>query len=202
MYFSQFVGTFLLGKLCSPIYKRAAEKMCQDCEQFIEKGSKILDLGCGRGITAETFRNYFQAEILGADIGDQRVVDLPFQMINGRNLPFPDNSFDVVLISYVLHHAESPMELLKEAKRVSRDKIIVYEDLDEPGIAKFTCWLHKLTYKISAPFQGNSIEFYDEEGWEKLFNQIGMKTIFKKRVAPKFSWLYPASNILFVLKSN
>jgi ubiquinone/menaquinone biosynthesis C-methylase UbiE len=200
MDFGQFIGTFVLGKIFLPIYKKGAERMCKECEPFVEKGSKILDLGCGRGTTAVTFKNYFQAEIMGVDIRDQRIVDLPFQVFDGMNLPFPNNSFDTVMINYVLHHAENPQELIKEARRVSRDKIIVYEDLKEKGLANVFLWLHKTTYKISAPFQKNPINFYNEGEWEGIFRQLGLKTILKKRLATRFSWLYPAKNILFVLK--
>lgn len=199
MELGQFIGTFILGKIFSPVYKKEAERMCQECESFIEKGSKILDLGCGRGTTAKVFENYFRTEIMGVDINDQRTVDLPFQIIDGKNLPFSDNSFDVILINYVLHHTESPSELLKEAKRVSKNKIIIHEDLKEKGLAQFALWLHKTTYKIFAPFQKNPINFHNEEEWAELFNQLKLKTIVKKRISG-LSWFYPAKRIFFILE--
>jgi ubiquinone/menaquinone biosynthesis C-methylase UbiE len=200
MAFSQFVGTFVLGKIFSPTYKKAADKMCKDCEPFIEKGSKVLDLGCGRGIATVAFKNYFQAKVFGVDVKDQRVFDFPFKIIDGKSLPFPNNYFDVVMINYVLHHADDPSQLLKEAKRVSKDKIIIHEDLKEKGISNIACWLHKNTYKLSAPFKKMPINFLNEKSWQELFNQLRLKIIFKKRLAQRYSWLYPAKNILFVLE--
>jgi len=199
MNLSQFVGTFILGKIFSPTYKKAADKMCKDCEPFIEKDSKILDLGCGRGTITIAFKNYFQAKVFGVDVKDQRIFNFPFEIIDGKNLPFPDNSFDAVMINYVLHHAEDPLQLLKEAKRISKNKIIIYEDLKEKGLAQLALWLHKSTYKISAPFQKNPINFHNEEDWEKLFEQTGLKIIFKKRLDTRFVWFYPTKNIFFVL---
>lgn len=199
MDFNQFVGTFVLGKIFSPVYKKGAARICRESEPFIEKGSKILDLGCGRGINAVAFKDYFQAEVVGADIKDQRIFNFPFELIDGKNLPFPDHSFDTVLISYVLHHAEDPSQLLEEAKRVSKNKIIIYEDLKEKGLAGLGCWLHKTTYKISVPLQKNPMGFHNEKEWEELFNQIGLKIIFKKNLETKLAWLYPVKNILFVL---
>ena len=200
MDFSQFIETFILGKMFFPVYKGAAERMCRECKPFIEKDSKILDLGCGRGTTTVAFKNYFQAEIFGTDVIDQRIFDFPFKLTDGKSLPFCDNSFDVVLINYVLHHAVNPLQLLKEAKRVSKNKIIIHEDLKEKGLAQIACWLHKTTYKISAPFQKNSIEFHSKKEWEEIFNKLGFKIIFQERVNPKFKWIYPAKYIRFVLE--
>jgi len=202
MGFNQFIGTFVLGKIFCPIYKKEAGRMCQECEPFIEKGSKILDLGCGRGTTTVAFKDYFQSEVFGVDIKDQRVFDFPFEIIEGGNLPFPDNSFDVVMINYVLHHASDPIQLLKEAKRVSKNKILVNEDLKREGLAHFGCWLHQATYKISVPFQKNPMKFHTKEEWEEIFRQLGLKIIFKKGRISKFSWLYPSKNILFVLENS
>jgi ubiquinone/menaquinone biosynthesis C-methylase UbiE len=37
---------------------------------------------------------------------------------NAQMLSFPDNSFDVVFISHLLHHVDSPQEVLQECHRV------------------------------------------------------------------------------------
>lgn len=176
--------------------------MCQECEPFIENGSKILDLGCGRGITAKVVKRYFQAEVIGVDVKDQRTVSLPFHLIDGENLPFSDNSFDTVMINYVLHHAANPQNLIQEAKRVSRNRIIVYEDLKEKGLAGAICWLHQNTYKIFVPSQKGSIRFHNEYEWQDIFRNLGLKVTLKKATNPKLSWIYPAKNILFVLEKS
>ena len=62
--------------------------MCRQCENFIERKAKILDLGCGSGIVGKTFQDFFQAELTGVDIKDQRAVKIPFQIVDGKNLPF------------------------------------------------------------------------------------------------------------------
>ena len=66
-------------RIFSSNYQRAAKKMCLDCQNFIKKGSKVLDLGCGCGIVGKTFQDFFGAEVLGIDIKDYRVSSLPFQ---------------------------------------------------------------------------------------------------------------------------
>jgi len=179
-------------RVFSKVYQRAAQKMCLDCQNFIPKGGKILDLGCGSGIVAKAFKDFFQAEVMGVDIVDKRIVNIPFQMINGRNLPFPGNSFDAVLISYVLHHSQNPTSLLTEAKRVSK-KIIIYEDLPEGFLSKIYCKVHQFSFD---KLFGNpsKTSFKTEKDWEKIFKELGLKIIFKKKINN-----FPVKKELFVL---
>lgn len=184
-------------RIFSKIYERAARKMCSDCREFIEKGSKILDLGCGSGIVAKNFQDFFQIEVMGVDIEDKRVVNIPFKIIDGKNLPFPENFFDVVLTSYVLHHSQDPIVLLKEAKRVSKDKVIVYEDLPTEGfLSKLICQLHNFTFNRFFQHQNNRLSFKSDKEWEKIFNSIGLSISHKKRVKS----FYPVKQIQFVLR--
>jgi len=167
--------------------------MCLDCQSFIEKGEKILDIGCGAGIVAKAFQDFFQTEVIGVDIKDRRVLQIPFKIINGRNLPFPAKSFDVVLIGYVLHHAKDPSALLTEAKRVCRDKIVIFEDLPEGFLSEIICKIHGISFDN---FFGNpsKTSFKKEKDWEKNFSELGLDIIFKKR-----RHNFPVKKELFIL---
>ncbi len=182
-------------RLFSKIYQRAARKMCFACQDFIKKGSKILDLGCGSAIVGNQFKKFFQAEVIGVDIMDRRIIPLSFKIFDGKNLPFPENFFDVVLINYVLHHAQDPIALLKEAKRVSKDKIIIFEDLPVGFFSKLNCQIHGFSFDN---FFGNPSEtsFKTEREWEKIFEGIGLKVIFKKRVKN-----FPVKKELFICRA-
>ena len=171
--------------------------MCFDCRNFIKKGSKILDLGCGSGIVGITFKDFFGAEIIGVDVKDQRVVDMAFKIIDGKSLPFPENFFDVTLLNYVLHHSEDPSLLLKEAKRVSK-KIIIFEDLSEGFLSKVICWFHSLTFNPFFQKQKGLLSFKPEKEWEKIFNSLDLLIFQKKRIKS----FYPVKKIQFVLSKK
>jgi len=180
----------------SKVYEMGAKQMCQDCQDFIEKGSKILDLGCGSGIAAKNFQDFFGAEVLGVDVKDNRTVNIPFKIIDGKNLPFGENSFDVTLIAYVLHHCKDPESLLKEAKRVS-EKIIIFEDIPEGFLSKLRCKLHQLTF-----FGGKrgNFNFKTRKEWRKLFERLGLRIMAENWVSTNLDWLDPGKRVLFFLE--
>jgi len=172
-----------------------ARQMCRDCRGFIKEGSRILDLGCGSGIAAKHFQDFFKSKVIGVDVRDNRLIPIPFQIFDGKNLPFDDNYFDVVLINYVLHHTKNPEELLKEAKRVSK-KIIIFEDLPEGILSKLRCKIHQITF-----FGGEkTFNFKTSNEWRKIFDKLGLKIIAQTQVFTKFHWLDPVKRILFVLE--
>lgn len=174
----------------------AAKRMCQDCQQFIEKKSKILDLGCGSGIVGKAFQDFFQSQVIGVDIIDRRVFKIPFKKIDGNNLPFLKNDFDTILITYVLHHAQNPEALLKEAKRVAKGRILIYEDLSEGLTSKLVCKLHGVSFD---KFVGNKnkTRFRTEKEWREIFEKLQLRLVFHKRVN---SALSPIKKKLFVLE--
>lgn len=164
------------------IYKIIAKRMCADCSDFIKNGSEVLDLGCGSGIVGKNFADFFKSKITGVDIADKRIVHIDFQLYNGKNLPFGSDSFDVVLISYVLHHCQDQIFTLREAKRVVKNKIIIYEDLPENFFFKFVCRIHGISFAYF--FQKNKEfgVFNNDNKWKKIFDGLDLKLIFEKKV--------------------
>lgn len=92
-------------------------------ELDIQKGDKVLDLGCGPGDLSVLFsaENY-----TGVDI-DQKYIDFArkkynrnFIRMDASNLKFEDNSFDLVFVSGLLHHISDNLVLkvMSEIKRV------------------------------------------------------------------------------------
>lgn len=178
------------------IYEQAAHKMCQDCEQFIEQESKILDIGCGSAIVANTFQNFFDTEIVGADVIDRRLFPIAFSLIDGKKLPFPSKSFDNILIAYTLHHSKDPIFLLKEAVRVCRGKIFIYEDLPEGLLSKVFCKIHSFSFdKLFG--NKNKTAFKTEEEWQEVFKALKLNLIFDKQVSYGFE---PVKKKLFILE--
>jgi len=171
--------------------------MSIECRQFIDQNSKILDLGCGSGLAGREFQKFFKADLTGIDVVDIRVEKIPFMLFDGLNIPFTDNHFDYILISYVLHHAKDPISLLREARRVARKRIIIYEDLVEGWMSELFCKIHGLTFSYLFQDKKESKNFKKEKDWKNIFEDLKLKIVFEKRVSPI---LFPVDKKLFILE--
>ena len=177
--------------------------MCRDCQDFLTPGSKMLDLGCGSGIVTREFAARFASDYIGVDVVDNRIFPINFELINGRDLPFGDNVFDIVLISFVLHHADDPVRLLYESKRVLKPggRIIIFEDLYEGLIAKIICQVHGKSYGVLFEHHGGQekTNFKNRRQWKKIFESLDLKIVFEKRVTRAFN---PVHKHLFILEKQ
>jgi SAM-dependent methyltransferase len=97
----------------------------------LETGASVLDIGCGEGYVLDELRARGVPDVQGVDIVDiRRNKEYPFRLYDGQTLPFPDRSFDLVVLSFVLHHVpnDRKLVLIEEALRVSRAKVVIVED--------------------------------------------------------------------------
>lgn len=90
---------------------------------WIGKNKKVLDLGGRDGTLSRYYCN--NNKVIIGDIDEKALssakdnYDLETQVINlNETLPFPDNSFDCVVMAEVLEHLPYPMITLGEVKRV------------------------------------------------------------------------------------
>lgn len=97
---------------------------------MIDSGT-VLDLGSGDGLLLSLLR---KKDVMGKglDLSEEGVAKANARGLNTRvfdfrsnRLPFPDNSFDTVVMLDILEHLYDPQSLLNEAARVSKKNVIV-----------------------------------------------------------------------------
>ena len=71
---------------------------------------------------------------------------IPVTIYDGRTLPFEAAAFDALIIVDVLHHADDPALLLREAARVARRSILIKDHTSDrflavPTLRPHTCSL-------------------------------------------------------------
>ena len=91
------------------------------------KGMRLLDLGCGTGRFSLPLASRLRLNVTGLDSsGDmlakakQKDSDAIVNWIlaDASALPYSDSLFNVVFMSHLLHHVDSPLKVLKECSRV------------------------------------------------------------------------------------
>lgn len=85
-------------------------------------GASILEIGGGTGYQARRLSDdgftVFSVDVAGSLYEEAR--EFPVAVYDGRHLPFPDSSFDIVFSSNVLEHVEDIGSLQQEIRRVLR----------------------------------------------------------------------------------
>ena len=107
----------------------------------------MLDIGCGPGhIPPLIVARIPDSDVIGLDAAEtmlelarQRNARSPFadrvsyQLGDAKNLPFADDTFDVVMSNTVLHHIPDPVPFLAEANRVLKTGgVLLIRDLFRP----------------------------------------------------------------------
>ena len=131
-----------------------------------------LDLGCGNGGLCHALKaKGYQIQPL--DVKNISFFDDVQPLVyDGERIPWPDNSFDTVLIITVLHHTPDPVAILKEAQRVARKKIILMEDIYRNPVQKhLTFFTDSL---VNLEFEGHPHTNKNDNGWRQTFKDLGL----------------------------
>jgi len=95
----------------------------------------ILDLGCGTGRFSEALAARFDAGVIGIDPSTKMLeqaqkkqldIRVRYQLGCGEALPLSDNSVDLIFMSMVFHHFDSPTQVASECRRVLHEEGTVF----------------------------------------------------------------------------
>ena len=113
---------------------------------FIEKNTRVLDVGCGDGTLMEFLKNSKEIDIRGIEISKnnvQKCFGKGLTVIEGdaeKDLTqFPDSSFDFVILSQTLQAFLNPETVIEELLRVGKKAIVTV-----PNFGSWKVRLHLL----------------------------------------------------------
>lgn len=117
----------------SYVWRSGQERRLALIRRYVNlEGSRILDVGCGIGTYVRRLRELSE-HVYGIDIDERHVrrgsLSLPnLALAASEQMPFSDNSFDVILLHEVIEHVSDDAATLREACRVARPggKIVIY----------------------------------------------------------------------------
>ena len=94
---------------------------------------RLLEIGTGSGAIAQHFASHptLPCDVFAVDVIDQRVVHdgFEFHLVSGTALPFPADSFDVVITNHVIEHVgerDDQLHHLTELRRVLKPDGVGY----------------------------------------------------------------------------
>ena len=106
----------------------------------LEKVRRVLEIGCGSGVTAAALNSRFDMDVVGVDVDPVQIKlatkrrgsneRLRFIEADATALPFDDGEFDLVVSLMVLHHILDWPRVISEAARVLKPEgIYILYDL-------------------------------------------------------------------------
>ena len=159
------------------------------------KGKSLLDIGCADGTTTRQIQKILpDARIIGidyykhaVDYARKRKSEIKFVHGDVHNLPFGENSFDIVTAIETLEHLENPKDCLKNINRILKK--------DGQFIMTTPNWPDKIYRIYNKTLASNHKQAHSSLGWSKLVKSAGFKIISVRTVR------FPVINSEFLNKN-
>jgi SAM-dependent methyltransferase len=177
-----------------------AYDMALEVARVLPPRAEVLDVGCGNGFIAHHLQSLLGTTVVGLDVGPATPARINYLPYDGRHFPVRDQSFDAVLLCYVLHHAQDPRLVLNEVSRVLRDGglAIVYEDIPSLWWDRMVCWTHDRQWRGRT----GPCTFQAEHDWRRTFSLAGFDVVKERALSRWRNVAHPVARRFFVIQAN
>jgi ubiquinone/menaquinone biosynthesis C-methylase UbiE len=153
---------------------------------YVNGYATLLDVGCGNMLVADLLQKDTGIKVNGVDVVDINLTELPHKIFDGKKIPYKDNSLDVSLLSFVLHHVDSQKELLKEVVRVTKKRVIIIEDIYESETEKnWIKFMDVFGNVWTEPEMNFALNFHKDEEWLDISEKYKLKLYSKEIIKNK-----------------
>lgn len=174
-----------------------AYDMALEIARVIPPGSEVLDVGCGNGFIAHHLGAMLGSPVMGIDLGNNADAPINYRRYDGAQFPVMDDSFDAVLLCYVLHHVQDVRVVLNEMRRVLRagGLAVIYEDIPGSWWDRGVCWIHNQQWRRRT----GPCTFRHESEWRTLFNSFGFEIVNERPLSRWRNFTHPVCRSFYVL---
>ena len=172
------------GKFVEPMYDVIVKEI-----QKLDSG-KILDVGCGNANLFGLLEDG-KYELYGVDFSQNMIEEAErkcgnkatFRVADAENLPFDENSFDIIVCNASFHHYIHPQTVLKEMHRVLKKggRLLI----GDPYVPTIVRPVMNVLTRFS---DSGDYHFYGLDEMKKLFVKNGFKLVFSKKTSDHTSF--------------
>jgi SAM-dependent methyltransferase len=175
-----------------------AYDMALEVARVVPRGSRVLDVGCGKGFIAHHLSAMLGTSVMGIDLDERVPAPIDYRRFDGTHFPVEDKSFDGALFCYVLHHAQDLGAILDELRRVLRPggTIVIYEDLPELWWDRFICWIHNLQWRRRT----GPCTFRTASEWQATFCAAGLEIVSERTLRRMRNLAHPVCRRFYLLR--
>lgn len=165
----------LIGRLhARHVFGRRIRVLADQLARLLPSEAEVLDVGCGDGsLDRLLLAQRPDLRISGVDVLERPRTAIPVRLFDGRHLPLDDASVDVVMFVDVLHHTDDPAVLLREARRVARQAIVLKDHCRDGLLAGPTLrlmdWVGNAHHGVVLPYN-----YWPEARWRATFAELGL----------------------------
>jgi len=160
----------------------------QDLQTMVEcvtlnADMRVLDAGAGAGHTAMAFAPYVK-EVIAYDLTpamliqveqnaqERGLTNISTQQGDVENLPFDDDSFDVIVSRYSAHHWMNPAQAVREFARILKPNgYVIFSDIVASENPAFDTFLQALEL-LRDP---SHVRDFSVSQWETMFGEAGFE---------------------------
>jgi ubiquinone/menaquinone biosynthesis C-methylase UbiE len=189
MTYVEFISLIRETNRC-PGGKKTIRKILQNT--FVNSKSKVLEVGSNTGFTSLEIARTARCHVVGIDVVESAIIEsyrelsndvlniqelVKFRTGSALSIPYPDNTFDLVVVGGTTSFIENKQEALKEYYRV----VVPWGFLSVTNLCYHKIPPEKVVRDVSAII-GVKIEPWTAEQWLDLFNR---NTLFETYLLEK-----------------
>lgn len=179
------------------VFGRRVRVLAAHIAGLLPARARVLDVGCGDGsVAALVMQARPDVTVTGIDVLVRPSTRIPVESFDGSHVPFDDGAFDAVTFVDVLHHTLDPTVLLREARRVAKQAVVIKDHLADGFLAwptlRFMDWVGNAGHGVALPYN-----YWTSDRWSAGFREVGLRVDAEIHdlglYPPPASWLFDRS---------